>query len=264
MDSQKSHFHDYSHAKEYDQRAGKSGIRVELTAKLMDSLELKGDEKILDLATGTGHFADPASRRLKNGFVVGLDEALAMLKVAQEKPIQKFRPIVAAAESFPFREGVFDRAFTTFAFHHFTDPGVTSKQVLRVLKREGLFAILEPVLVPARDQLDEEIHAIINRILSHNPRGHFTYHSAKGIGRVLTQTGFRIVRDDVHTFEVDQEGMGGVPTGRHWLDVGKEFEKESPLARGRFEESYFRHQIKGDSVRVQGKFSFALISAARP
>jgi len=50
-----------------------SGIRASLTEKLIEMLTLKGDELVLDLATGTGRVARPLSRHIKGGRIVGVD-----------------------------------------------------------------------------------------------------------------------------------------------------------------------------------------------
>src|ERR1043166_4258669 len=78
----KSRFHDPEHAAEFDRR--KSEIRADLAEKLANMLELKGNELVLDLATGTGRIARPVSKRLHGGRIVGIDQAAAMLDVGRQ------------------------------------------------------------------------------------------------------------------------------------------------------------------------------------
>src|SRR5262245_9487286 len=66
----KTHFHDPQHAAEFDRRT--SGIRADLAEKLAEMLVLQGNERILDVATGTGRVARPVAKRLKGGRVVGV------------------------------------------------------------------------------------------------------------------------------------------------------------------------------------------------
>src|SRR5688500_14733962 len=63
----KTHFHDPAHAAEFDRRSTMAGIRGSLTDKMIEMLALKGDELILDLATGTGRVARPLSKHIKGG-----------------------------------------------------------------------------------------------------------------------------------------------------------------------------------------------------
>lgn len=263
MESHKSRFHNHSHAREYDQRAAKSDIRAQLTPRLIEAMQCVGGELVLDLATGTGRFARPVAQHLKGGKIVGLDEALAMLRVAQEQkdsePIPGFLPVAGTAEAFPFQSSSFDRVFTVFALHHFGGPALTMCEAHRVLKPGGRCAILDPVVATKEDSLDEALHDLINRILSRGRREHFHYHSAKDIRDLLTSAGFRVVRSDLQIFAVDQDGVHGIPTGRHWLEIAEQVQEASPELRHRFEEKYFRYERAGEAVHVRGNFAFALV-----
>lgn len=267
MQSDKTRFQDYSHALEYDRRAAKSDIRAQLVPRLVEALELKGDEYALDLATGTGRFARPVTQHLKGGRIVGLDEALAMLRVAQAQkekdPIPTFFPTAGTAEAFPFRDGVFDRVFTVFALHHFGRPSLTMREAHRVLKPGGKFVILDPVVATAEDSLDEAIHDLINQILRGAHGDYFHYHSAVDIQDLLSRAGFHVIRADLHSFSVDQEGMDGIPTGRHWLEIAEQMQEESPELKRRFEEKYFRYEKIGEKVHIRGNFIYALVCGER-
>jgi len=92
QETKNSSFHDHAHALEFDQRAGKSDIRATLGEHLIDALELKGNEWVLDIATGTGRFAKPVSEGLKGGKVIGLDQAMAMLSVAHDMARLQLEP----------------------------------------------------------------------------------------------------------------------------------------------------------------------------
>lgn len=267
MEQKKSHFHDYSHALEYDRKVAQSDIRGRLVAKLVEALDLAGHERVLDLATGTGRVARPVAERLKGGRIIGLDEALAMLRVAEEQkekePIPGFVPAAGKAEAFPFRSGVFDRAFTVFALHHFGTAPLTAQEAFRVLRRGGRFVVLDPVVAAEGNDLDVRIRERINEILSSGHGEHFHYYSLEIIRELLANAGFRVIRADLHTFAVDQEGMDGIPTGRHWLEVAEQLRSDPADLRRRFEERHFRYEKRGDKVHVRGNFYFALVSGEK-
>ncbi|MGH7831481.1 MAG: class I SAM-dependent methyltransferase [Candidatus Binatia bacterium] len=267
MDSDDKRFHDYSHALEYDQRAARSDVRAQLAPRVVEALELRSHEWLLDLATGTGRFARPVAKQLKGGRMVGLDEALAMLRVAQEQrekePIPGFLAVVGAAEEFPFRAEVFDRVFTVFALHHFGHPSKMIREVHRVLNAGGSFVVLDPIVPTAENALDTKIHELINEILRRAHGRNFHYYSAEDIRDLLAQGGLRILRADSHTFSVDQEGMEGIPTGRHWIEIAEQIQGQSAEIRRRFEERYFRYEKKGEEVHIRGSFAYALVSGQK-
>lgn len=263
MHPDKTRFHDYSRALEYDRKVAKSELRAQLVPKLVEALDFHGQDYVLDLATGTGRFARPVAQHLKGGRIVGLDEAFAMLRVAREQKekeaIPGFLAAAGSAEAFPFRGGSFDRAFTVFALHHFGHPPVMMREAHRVLKAGGRFVVLDPVVASAGDSLDEAIHDLINQILRRAHGDYFHYHSAEDIRDLLTRAGFHVARADLLAFSVDQDGMDGIPTGRHWLEVAEQMQDESSELKRRFAEKYFRYEKKGDKVHVQGKFAYALV-----
>jgi len=263
----KTPFHDYQHALDFDARAARSDVRVQLGAWLVEALALNGSERVLDIATGTGRVARPVAKHLDGGKVVGVDEAAAMLRVAREQaskePIPRYLQTVGVAESLPFRDGVFDRAFVVLSLHHFGDPPLVVQETFRTLRPGGTFVVLDPVLLEARDSLDKSLDELINTIFRRTHGENFRFHSAEEIRHLLIGAGFRIARADLHTVSFDQESMEGIPTGRHWLEVAEQIQSESTEMRERFEQSYLEYRKVDGKVRVKGKLSFALICGER-
>ena len=58
---------------------------VTSSKSIANKLDLEGDERVLDVATGTGSTALEIAKKLPNGEVVGIDYSKGMLKVAREK-----------------------------------------------------------------------------------------------------------------------------------------------------------------------------------
>lgn len=103
------------------------------------------NQKILDLGMGTGRFA--AEIAVKGGFVLGLDSALPMLKIARAKITstsynRRVRYLKGNALSFlPFKDNTLDGCICINVFSHFTPNQClnTIKEVYRVLKPGGFF-----------------------------------------------------------------------------------------------------------------------------
>jgi ubiquinone/menaquinone biosynthesis C-methylase UbiE len=261
-----SRFHDPDHAAEFHRRSIASEIRTQMADRLADMLGLKGDELILDLATGTGRFARPLSSLLTSGRIIGIDQALAMLRAGHddEGGIARYSRIAGDAESLPFKTNLFDRAFVSFAFHHFRAPALVVREILRVLKEGGKFVVLDPVVHEAWDSVDRTLEEKINQVFRRTHGGDFRFHTASSIRSLLTQAGFGIARSDLPKYFFDQDGMDGVPMGRHWLEVAEETENQSPALAQRMREKYFVWERHGEMVHVRGSFSYGLICAQKP
>jgi ubiquinone/menaquinone biosynthesis C-methylase UbiE len=257
-------FHDPQHAAEFDRRT--SQIRDDLAEKLADMLALQGDEQILDLATGTGRAARPVAKRLKGGRVVGVDQAFAMLDVGHqhEDPIPAYHQSAGEADALPFKSNSFDRAFVSFSLHHFGNPAGVVSEVLRVLKNGGRFVVLDPVLEEAKDSVDVALEAKINQVFRRTHGDDFRFHTASSIQRLLSKAGYRIPRTNIVSYSFNQEGMDGVPTGRHWLEAAEELETEAPELAERMKKNYFTWHRHDDHVHVNGSFSYALICGVKP
>jgi ubiquinone/menaquinone biosynthesis C-methylase UbiE len=260
----KTHFHDPQHAAEFDRRT--SQIRADLAEKLAEMLALKGDELILDVATGTGRVARPVAKRLKGGKVIGVDQALAMLDVGHQHadPIPAYYQSAGEAGVLPFKSNAFDRAFVSFSLHHFGNAEGVVKEVLRVLKNGGRFVVLDPVVEEAKDPVDIALEAKINQVFRRTHGDDFRFPTASSIQRLLTKAGYRIPRTNILSYSFNQEGMDGVPTGQHWLEVAEELETQAPELAERLRKNYFTWHRHDDHVHVKGSFSYALICGVKP
>ncbi len=98
------------------------GKQAEYDHTIIRLLELKDDDRVLDLGCGTGVLTKMIADRLnpeKGGFSMGIDAAAGMIRVARKKretPVCKFE--IAAAENLPFEKDSFDSVVSSLFFHH--------------------------------------------------------------------------------------------------------------------------------------------------
>lgn len=104
-------------------------------------------KQILDMATGTGDFAFEALK-LNPEKIVGADLSQKMLDVGIQKAESKKVDIIdfvkADSENLSFNDNKFDAITVGFGVRNFENLTVGLKELNRVMKPEGMIAILEP------------------------------------------------------------------------------------------------------------------------
>jgi ubiquinone/menaquinone biosynthesis C-methylase UbiE len=103
------------------------------------------DAVVLDVACGTGAFANLLLAEHPTQRIVGIDLAEAMLTIAQRKcqggASASFQQ--ARAEALPFAAAQFDGVVTANAFHYFPEPQQALMEMQRVLRPGGQIIILD-------------------------------------------------------------------------------------------------------------------------
>ncbi|MGD9874048.1 MAG: class I SAM-dependent methyltransferase [Kiritimatiellia bacterium] len=112
-------------------------------------MELGGCETVLDVGCGTGTLTLEIASVLDRaaGRITGVDAAPKMIEVAQRKAsgVSSVAFDAALAENLPYPDESFDRAVSTFFFHH-VDYGLKVRslnEMHRVLKPGGLAVIVD-------------------------------------------------------------------------------------------------------------------------
>ncbi|MCY2686120.1 bifunctional demethylmenaquinone methyltransferase/2-methoxy-6-polyprenyl-1,4-benzoquinol methylase UbiE [Salinimicrobium sp. TH3] len=123
------------------------GIDVKWRKKVIEMVSATNPESVLDIATGTG---DLAISLAKTGAkrIVGLDLSEGMLavgreKIADEKLTGKIEMIQGDSEALPFEDNSFDAITVAFGVRNFENLEKGLSEIFRVLKKGGIFVILE-------------------------------------------------------------------------------------------------------------------------
>jgi demethylmenaquinone methyltransferase/2-methoxy-6-polyprenyl-1,4-benzoquinol methylase len=122
---------------------------------MVSRIQAAPDDRVLDVATGTGMVATALVRRYGCS-VVGLDQSPEMLSGAQAKLeadaqlAKRIKLVRGEAESLPFGDGEFDHLTFTYLLRYVDDPGATLTELARVVKGGGRIASLEFMLPPNR------------------------------------------------------------------------------------------------------------------
>ena len=116
--------------------------------KLLDQAMVRENDRVLDLACGTGTFAAMIKERYPGVVVTGLDGDAEILGQARKKA-QAFSLDIEFDEgmswSMPYPDGAFDIVFSSLFFHHLTrtDKERTMREVHRILKPGGGFHVCD-------------------------------------------------------------------------------------------------------------------------
>ncbi|MDM9380013.1 methyltransferase domain-containing protein [Chlorogloeopsis sp. ULAP01] len=113
--------------------------------KLLSLVKLRKDQKILDVATGTGIVAlDAATRVGSSGKVIGMDISTGMLKNAKQKLVksglQNVEFIEADADNLNFLDKDFDVVLCSLAICYLTNISNVLHQWYNLLKPNGILA----------------------------------------------------------------------------------------------------------------------------
>jgi len=115
--------------------------------KLIELLALQGDERVLDLACGTGDITFAEGRELPAGEAVGLDITQGMLVIAEHKRrelnVHNVRFQRADIMRLPYADESFDCVTGGYALRNVPDIGGALAEIQRVLKPGGRFFSLD-------------------------------------------------------------------------------------------------------------------------
>lgn len=109
--------------------------------QVADAAGLRQDQRVLDVACGTGVLARAAVKRVgPGGSVVGIDPNQDMLAVARRKaPNIEWRE--GRAEALPFESASFDAVVSQFGLMFFQDRRAAVQEMMRVLRPGGRMTV---------------------------------------------------------------------------------------------------------------------------
>jgi ubiquinone/menaquinone biosynthesis C-methylase UbiE len=134
---------------EYDRLAASYDRRwrdyVDVTLRaVVESTSIQGNERILDIACGTGELERLLLARWPDLQIFGTDISTEMLRRAAGKDENRKASFVrAAASHLPFPDQSFDYAICANSFHYFHSPLKALQEVHRVLRPHGTFVFID-------------------------------------------------------------------------------------------------------------------------
>lgn len=206
---------------EYDglNRVISFGIDIKWRKKVVDIIAKTHPKRILDIATGTGDLAINLTQTDATE-IIGLDISAGMLDVGRKKITSKnldnkIQMILGDSENIPYEDNSFDAITVAFGVRNFEHLEKGLSEILRVLKPNGIFVILEtsvPTKTPFRQGYklySKFILPTIGKLFSKD-RVAYSYLSesasvfpyGEALNNILRKTGFNNVKDLPQTMGV--------------------------------------------------------------
>ena len=209
-------------SQEYDglNRVISFGIDQKWREKVVQLVDRISPESILDIATGTGDLAIMFAENTSAKKIIGLDISEGMLSVGKEKVKNKnlgnrIKMIIGDSEKLPFENNSFDAITVSFGVRNFETLETGLSEILRVLKPNGKFVILETsiptkfpfkqgylfhsnILLPLIGKLfskDKKAYGYLSESAANFPYG-------EKLNNILRKVGFIDVQDHPQTFGV--------------------------------------------------------------
>lgn len=195
------------------------GIDVKWRKKVLKMVSAKNPKTILDIATGTG---DLAILMAQTGAteIIGADISEGMMEVGRKKVKERnldsrIQLVYGDSENLPFADNHFDAITVAFGIRNFETLEKGLAEILRVLKPDGVFVILEtsvPVKFPYKQGYkfySKYLLPLIGRLFSKD-RSAYAYLSESAsvfphgeiLNNILRKIGFIEVKNMPQTFGV--------------------------------------------------------------
>ncbi|MCX9084314.1 MAG: methyltransferase domain-containing protein [Candidatus Methanoperedens sp.] len=204
-------------------------------SKIVEKSGLKKDQRILDIATGSGFLALEFAKR--GNFVVGCDITHEMLLKAREKKtnlgLDHLDLLLSDVESLPFPDQAFDIVSCRFAFHHFPNP----EKALREMKRVCRDIIL---LVDGASSEDSEKSRFHNELEKMRDPSHVRINALSEMVEMFNDIGAKI--KDISNWDIPQDF-------EEWMERAGTDEAKTAVIRRLMKES-----LAGDSTGLRMKF----------
>ena len=209
---------------------------------ILEFADPKGTERTLDIATGTGFTAFALALKVSNVVATDLTPEMVVKasELAQEKAIGNIMFSVAAAESLPFKTASFDLVTCRLAPHHFQDVPKFLSEVLRVLRTEGLFCLVDSVSPESK-----KLIAWQNRVEKLRDDSHVFGYPPSQWDKMIVEAGFEI-QDTAHTRNAQMSFLWWVRPQKNPPEVVKEIRDAFALLSPEDAKKHYTVEPAGD------------------
>lgn len=172
---------------------GRSRLLPSLHRKALAELDLRAEDRVLDVACGAGALVVEIAPHVDRA--VGVDLSDGMLELARSRleaagetnRLENVEFVQAPSDALPFEDGSFTALVCTTALHHFPDPQRSIDEMARVLAPGGRLVIGDM----ARDALTTKI---ADPIMRRFEAGHVGLQRKRDIEAMMVSAGLQVTR----------------------------------------------------------------------
>ncbi len=151
--------------------------------KVVDSLEIKARNYLLDASCGTGELLRYLQKKMPLAKLCGIDLSPRMLKVAKKKLGNGTILKEGNVEQLPFASRSFDIVFSTEAFHHYLHPEKALLEFHRVLMPKGKLVVADLNFGSA----------VVHKLFKWLEPGHVDIYSKQQFKEMFKRAGFKVL-----------------------------------------------------------------------
>ncbi len=143
-----------------------------LTQWALDFFRFQESDQVLDIGCGGGATLARMAKHIETGHLTGVDYSPVSVALSREWNaadihVGKMEILEASVESLPFEQERFDKIITVESFYFWPNPAENLKEVLRVLKKDGVFLLAADIY--QKEGLSKETMENIQKYSLFNP-----------------------------------------------------------------------------------------------
>ncbi|MBL8797489.1 MAG: class I SAM-dependent methyltransferase [Planctomycetia bacterium] len=157
---------------------------------IVEGGQFQGQERVLDIACGTGELERRLLSHWPNLFMVGVDVSRKMLdRAAAKNQSSRVAWVQAEVARLPFPDQSFDHAICANSFHYFPSPAQSLHEIRRIVRPAGQFVLVDW----CDDYLSCKLCSLWLRLTEPAFCATYTLRSCQSL---LEQSGFTVIHTD--------------------------------------------------------------------
>ena len=166
----------------------------DLLTWILDSLDLKNDMSVLDVAGGTGILSRSIAPFVNDVTAIDISQEMINegMKLTEQKGISNITYQIGNAQNLPFKQESFDLVISRLGFHHFTNPSKILQEMNRVCTCNGTVGVIDMISAE-----DDKLSSLYNHYERLRDSSHYNALKKSQFIKLFKDTGLELKQVDV-------------------------------------------------------------------